>query len=395
MIKMILSFLIVTKNNRLRCASLHEKMGKGANGEGSARRGSGGGCGGATECYRDENELGNQGLKGEYGKGDAGKMIHRPGSHPPSAPEEGGGSPPQLHFKDTDTSSAKWPISEGMGPQGEDEMSERMRMSSKSEGSSGAYPVVYAARQHTGARDALTAFSVAGLLVPFFTVLGPLIVSSTTWVYTRWGGTALAGYIFLMGANALLMPVIYSPTFKKVIFRPLMWELLSYVRDFKLRKEVDLSPEHKYIFCWHPHGRLFYGFAVFCGLFDAIVCPELGAKEFFGGINELLLSVPFIGNMLHLTGMMSCGRKHVDMQLKRGNNVGLIVGGVEEVLEGTFDDKDVLWLSRRKGFAKVHILMTSPEDAPKYSLSPCFSASSPFPRSRPADSKDPLSTATS
>jgi hypothetical protein len=54
-----------------------------------------------------------------------------------------------------------------------------------------------------------------------------------------------------------------------------------------------------------------------------------------------------------MAGMIPCGRRHVDKKLREGHNVGLIIGGVEEVLEGTFVDKDVLFLMRRKGFVKV------------------------------------------
>ena len=39
--------------------------------------------------------------------------------------------------------------------------------------------------------------------------------------------------------------------------------------------------------------------------------------------------------------------------VQRGDSVGLIVGGIEEILEGTFNDKDVLYLKNRKGFVKV------------------------------------------
>ena len=36
-----------------------------------------------------------------------------------------------------------------------------------------------------------------------------------------------------------------------------------------------------------------------------------------------------------------------------GNSVCIVVGGIDEVLLGTFDDKDVLFLQNRKGFVKV------------------------------------------
>eukprot|EP00961_Rhodomonas_salina_P001549 21424-Rhodomonas_salina.3 len=131
-----------------------------------------------------------------------------------------------------------------------------------------------------------------------------------------------------------------------------MLELLNYVRPFKIYKNCTLPADKTYIMCWHPHGRLFYGFAVFCGLFD-IWFPELNGREYFGGINDAMFSIPVLSNLLYLTGMTPCNRREIDRRLKASQHLGLIVGGIEEVLEGTFDDKDVLWLKKRKGFAKV------------------------------------------
>ncbi len=50
---------------------------------------------------------------------------------------------------------------------------------------------------------------------------------------------------------------------------------------------------------------------------------------------------------------VGCHKKSVTRKLKQGDSVGLIIGGIEEVLEGTFDDKDVLYLKNRKGFIKI------------------------------------------
>lgn len=166
-------------------------------------------------------------------------------------------------------------------------------------------PVVYSAPQHRGLRDAATVFCVAGVLVPVFTV-SPLLI------YYSWyqaacthflGGPVLTTVLLYIAlAGAMWAPTAYSAVFKKVLLRPIMFELLSYVRSFKVLKEKKLADDKNYIFCWHPHGRLFYGFATFCGLFDAIVCPELGHVELFGGINDLMFSLPIVGVMLRLSG---------------------------------------------------------------------------------------------
>ena len=63
--------------------------------------------------------------------------------------------------------------------------------------------------------------------------------------------------------------------------------------------------------------------------------PELNSAEFFGGINDAMFAIPFLCNLLSLTGMIGASRKKVDATLRRGNHVGLIIGGIEEVLEGS------------------------------------------------------------
>lgn len=175
---------------------------------------------------------------------------------------------------------------------------------------------------------------VAGFLVPCFTVFGPLTIIGPLVCAARHGVGSIAPYLaFIMGTFAL--PLYYSAYFKKVVWRPLMFELTNYVRPFKVIKHAPLDADKTYIVCWHPHGRLFYGFAVFCGLFD-VFFPELNKREFFGGIANAMFAIPILRNLLALTGTISCNRKALDRTLGRGDNVGLIIGGIEEVLEGTF-----------------------------------------------------------
>mmetsp|Transcript_13318 Transcript_13318/g.30833 ORF Transcript_13318/g.30833 Transcript_13318/m.30833 type:complete len:385 (+) Transcript_13318:105-1259(+) len=211
--------------------------------------------------------------------------------------------------------------------------------------------VVFRAPQWEGIRDVMNVMLVAGLLVPVFTVLAPLTVALPVILYRSLGGLAIGVYVSVI-ALSLSVPGVYSATWKKTYFRPFLREIVSYVRNFRVLKATKLHPDEKYVFCWHPHGRLFFGFAAFSGLFD-MWCPELSNREFFGGVNGPLFKVPFLGNLLYLSGLIPCDRRSIDKQLCRGNHVGLIIGGIEEVLEGTFDDRDVLFLRGRKGFCKV------------------------------------------
>eukprot|EP00286_Rhodomonas_abbreviata_P020764 CAMPEP_0181293086 /NCGR_PEP_ID=MMETSP1101-20121128/2872_1 /TAXON_ID=46948 /ORGANISM="Rhodomonas abbreviata, Strain Caron Lab Isolate" /LENGTH=367 /DNA_ID=CAMNT_0023397639 /DNA_START=20 /DNA_END=1123 /DNA_ORIENTATION=+ len=202
-----------------------------------------------------------------------------------------------------------------------------------------------------GLYDLFSVAVVAGQLVPCFTVFPMLILLVPAYMVSTYGVLSLLPFFTLL-AISLALPPLYSPFFKKSIFRTPLLELLNYVRPFEITKQCPLPKDKTYIMCWHPHGRLFYGFAVFCGLFD-VWFPELNGREFFGGINDAMFAIPVLSNLLYLTGMTPCNRKEVDRRLKAKQHVGLIIGGIEEVLEGTFDTKDVLFLKNRKGFAKI------------------------------------------
>ena len=225
-------------------------------------------------------------------------------------------------------------------------------------GASGSLPggapggaIVIKAAARSGVADVLSVALVAGFLVPCFTVFAPLtmvgpLVCAVKYGVGRYGrcwracllvrggrtryraplyrasvgpdvpapARSIAPFLALvMGTFAL--PLYYSAYFKKVIWRPLMLELTNYVRPFKVIKHAALPSDRNYIVCWHPHGRLFYGFAVFCGLFD-VFFPELDSREFFGAINEPLFGIPFLRNMLALTGTIGCSRKALDRTLK-------------------------------------------------------------------------------
>jgi hypothetical protein len=125
---------------------------------------------------------------------------------------------------------------------------------------------------------------------------------------------------------------------------------------FTVIKECDLDPNRKYILGWHPHGRLFYGFGTMLGLFFEWF-PEISnaGKDIFAGINDMMFLIPFVSNWLYLCGSIPCSKSSLETKLRQGNSVALIIGGIDEVLEGTFDDQDVLYLLRRKGFCKLAI----------------------------------------
>ena len=129
--------------------------------------------------------------------------------------------------------------------------------------------VVMQARRRHGAGDWASVALVSGVLVPVFTVFAPLSVLVPVACAARHGMGSIAPYAALM-AGTMVLPLYYSAFFKKVVWRPLMLELTKYVRPFKVIKHSALPADRNYLFCWHPHGRLFYGFA---GAQDPCVSP--------------------------------------------------------------------------------------------------------------------------
>jgi len=199
--------------------------------------------------------------------------------------------------------------------------------------------------------------SAAGMAVFIlsFCVLAPILALGWLAVPFAFGAKGMAVCVVLYTASQTIVPKWYSRAYKDgPIHAPIINTLVSYVRDFKVIKEADLDPSHNYVFAWHPHGRMFYGFGALIGLFSSWY-PEIIATghDVRGCVNENLLRIPLLGHWLHLIGLISCNKGTVRKVLSRGDSAGIIVGGIEEVLEGTFDDKDVLFLKERKGFCKL------------------------------------------
>jgi hypothetical protein len=53
------------------------------------------------------------------------------------------------------------------------------------------------------------------------------------------------------------------------VHAPIIRELVNYAAECKIIKECELDPKHNYVFAWHPHGRMFYGFGMLVGLFSS------------------------------------------------------------------------------------------------------------------------------
>lgn len=223
------------------------------------------------------------------------------------------------------------------------------------QGQTTAVETIASYERKSGLADIWTVAAVYGLICTFC-VLGPLLAIG--WIFLpfthgMWYFTAFVT-AYCVTQN---LPPFYLRAYKQgPLGGTFIRELVYYMAPFKVVKEATLDPSHKYIFAWHPHGRLFYGFGTFLGLFFEWF-PEIAnaGKDIFAGINDTMFRIPFLSNWLYLCGNIPCNKKSVVSKLSRGDSVALIIGGIDEVLEGTFDDKDVLFLLNRKGFCKLAI----------------------------------------
>ena len=207
----------------------------------------------------------------------------------------------------------------------------------------------------SGFGDIWTCLAVYGLICAFC-ILGPILALGWMLLPFTHGMWHFAAFVTAYCVTQNLPPFYLRAYKQGPIGGIFIRELVYYMTPFKVVKEATLDPAQKYIFAWHPHGRLFYGFGTFLGLFFEWF-PEIAdaGKDIFAGINDVMFRIPFLSNWLYLCGNIPCNKSSVVSKLQRGDSVALIIGGIDEVLEGTFDDQDVLYLLNRKGFCKLAI----------------------------------------
>ncbi len=195
-------------------------------------------------------------------------------------------------------------------------------------------------------------------------VMGSLVLSCTVVVPAMFVGVISVPFLYGLKPFALLVmlftslqliPVRYSRSLiESDLFTLLFKKTSQYFAPFRvLRPAAALDNSKTYVIALHPHGRLFIGSALIQALFRTWF-PELWkTQNLFVGVNDAMLWTPVFGKLLQLMGCVSVGRASVNHVLDSGNSIMIVPGGIEEVLEGTFDDKEVLYLAKRKGFCRV------------------------------------------
>jgi hypothetical protein len=107
------------------------------------------------------------------------------------------------------------------------------------------------------------------------------------------------------------------------------------------------------MFMYHPHGVLAIGAWMGLG------CNALGLDDMLGGRPPRLVTLninffaPFLREFLLMHGVCSCSRRAILSLLRRGENVGLVVGGSSESLLSRRGPVCDLVLRRRRGYARI------------------------------------------
>uniref|UniRef100_A0A6A7FQS4 Acyltransferase n=1 Tax=Hirondellea gigas TaxID=1518452 RepID=A0A6A7FQS4_9CRUS len=120
-------------------------------------------------------------------------------------------------------------------------------------------------------------------------------------------------------------------------------------------KTAELSPDHNYIMCYHPHGILCVG------AFTTFAIDGTNWNQTFPGLTpylltlEVLFLMPFYRELFLCSGAVSATRQSMDHLLgteATGRALCLVVGGAPESLD-SHPHKLILHLEERKGFAKM------------------------------------------
>jgi 2-acylglycerol O-acyltransferase 2 len=126
--------------------------------------------------------------------------------------------------------------------------------------------------------------------------------------------------------------------------------------NLKIVKEAELDPKENYIFAYHPHGIISFGFQC------AIYRFQNNFESFFKGIKISLLTlnmnffIPFYRDYCLFGGMNSASKQSIKKILGKGpgHSVGLVVGGAAEAMYAK-PDLARLVLKKRMGFVKLAI----------------------------------------
>ncbi|KAL3701049.1 hypothetical protein R1sor_019071 [Riccia sorocarpa] len=190
-------------------------------------------------------------------------------------------------------------------------------------------------------------------MLPFTPI--PHIIATTIlyWSYTRHGVKAFA-FFFTLTAVLAMAPMVYSAKYKRFVREPLYRVFARYVPKAQYGVPEKPFPKDKsYIFAAHPHGRMFFSNVIFTQLHEDWRKGLLEHGEIFFAAAGNFFYIPILNLILSLAGTVDATRSTIVSKLRQGNHIGILIGGVKEVLMGTEEHVDRIYLKKRKGFIKI------------------------------------------
>ncbi|GJP31391.1 hypothetical protein CLOM_g12029 [Closterium sp. NIES-68] len=166
-----------------------------------------------------------------------------------------------------------------------------------------------------------------------------------------WQGTVA---VVLLLTFLRLIPLYYNSALRKKL--AFLYEAMAhYMTRVRVIVPAQQVPRGGYLFTAHPHGRMFYSSSMLIQTahrWKDAFCPH---GEIFGAANSTFFTVPVIRTMLYLAGAIPASRASIINKLRHGDHVGIVVGGIREVCLGTNPHTDVLYLMKRRGFARIAV----------------------------------------
>ncbi|KAL2650659.1 hypothetical protein R1flu_018787 [Riccia fluitans] len=192
-------------------------------------------------------------------------------------------------------------------------------------------------------------------MIPFTIIPHVICLMFLYWSYKRHGAYAFM-YFFTIFAVLALFPNVYSPTYRRAVRETFYRLFARYVPKAQYIVPDKPFPEDKsYIFACHPHGRMFYSGILFTQLHETWREGILKNGDIFMGAAGGFFYIPILNLLFSLAGTVPVTKSNIVAKLREGSHMTILIGGIKEVLMGTEDHVDRIYLKKRKGFIKIAI----------------------------------------
>uniref|UniRef100_A0A0N5A2T7 Acyltransferase n=1 Tax=Parastrongyloides trichosuri TaxID=131310 RepID=A0A0N5A2T7_PARTI len=194
-------------------------------------------------------------------------------------------------------------------------------------------------------------FIILWLILPIFCLWVPFYILFFTSI---WWVIPLYGIWYIYDFNTPKLGSRISFNFRNAA----VWKYLAEYFPVKLIKTAELNPDKNYIIVCHPHGILSIG------SFISLCTNGTNFMTIFPGITSYLMTLkaqfclPFrreIGIALGGIEASSSSLKYILTQCGKGNAVGIVLGGLNEVYDA-HPKTNILRIKNKRGFCRYALL---------------------------------------